>query len=94
MGGDGDGAQDSWTELSSAPGGEELFSSNARSREGGRRRTGGWAESRNNSLTQKSSFDKSEASEDEDLPIIPDLEVTIYTFWLRQELRESQSAFV
>ena len=26
-------------------------------------------------MTQKSSFDKSEASEDEDLPIIPDLEV-------------------
>lgn len=48
--------------------------------EGGRRRTGGWAQSRNNSLTQqqlpKTSFDKGEQSDDDDddLPIIPDLE--------------------
>ena len=39
----------------------------------GRRRTGGWAESRNNSL-KSGSVEKSEHSDEDDLPVIPDLE--------------------
>ena len=43
-----------------------------------KRRTGGWADSRNNSFSQKtSSLDKTDHSnddDDDDLPIIPDLE--------------------
>ena len=74
-GGEDDGPKDSWTEIGPSSGQDELFATSTKTKsEGGRRRTGGWASSRNSSLTQKSSIEKSDASEEEDLPIIPDLE--------------------
>jgi len=73
--GEDDGPKDSWTEIGPSSGQDELFATSTKTKsEGGRRRTGGWASSRNNSLTQKSSIEKSDVSEEEDLPIIPDLE--------------------
>jgi len=76
-----DDNQESWKELSQKPGQDDIFL-DSRERvnksDFSKRRTGGWADSRNNSFSQKtSSLDKTDHSnddDDDDLPIIPDLE--------------------
>merc|ERR1711963_153904 len=77
-----DDNQESWKELSQKPGQDDIFL-DSRDRvnksDFSKRRTGHrWADSRNNSFSQKtSSLDKTDHSnddDDDDLPIIPDLE--------------------
>merc|ERR1712130_577040 len=88
-----DDSQESWKELSQKPGQDDIFLDNRDrvSKDLSRRRTGGWADSRNNSFSQKtSSLDKTDhdhSNDDEDdLPIIPDLEEEPDENWTWEKL--------